>query len=49
MNSFVPLEILVNDHRQDTSSKYLKANQQEFYLANIRFCVLRLSGEDISN
>ena len=29
--------------------KYLKANQQEFYLADIGFCVLCLSGKDVSN
>ena len=38
-----PLEILVN--RQDTSNKNLKANQRKFYLADISFCVLRLSAK----
>ena len=30
-----PVEIFVNDHMQDTSNKYLIANQQKFYLADI--------------
>ena len=39
-----PLEI-----QQDTSNKYLKANQKKIYLADIWFCVLRLSAEGTSN